>query len=280
LSEYDWAADQGDKWLAQLSGLEAMMKEIDAPLLEALPLTTLQPNGAPIRIADIASGGGGTTFEVEKLAPQNSVIHGYDISSALVESANVRAKKQGSRATFETANLQTSPQPNEKYDYLVSRFGMMFFDQPSDAFSNIHNWLKPYGQFAIAVWGDPKQKPWMSALREVAGQYVDLPKPERSAPGPFRYSDTDLLLQELDTACFKHLKIKGWRGQLPLGGGLNAADATSFALAMFTIREPLIEAGGSVFEDASKALTGLLKSFEKDGQVMMDAYLHIITGSV
>lgn len=277
MSEHDWEADQGDKWLAQLNGLEAMLQEVDLPLLAALPFESITE---PVRVADIASGGGGTTFEVEKIIPEGSVIHGFDISSVLVESANTRAKKQSSRVYFRTANLQTSSPPSTLYDYLVSRFGVMFFDQPSVAFSNIRQWLKPQGQFAFAIWGDPKQNPWMMALREVAGRYVDLPVVERTDPGPFRYSDPEVLVQELKPAGFSNITIKEWRGSLALGGGLNAVEATDFALVMFSLAEPLKEAGGSVFEDAKQALTDMLKRSEKDGRVMMDAYVNIVHGCV
>lgn len=277
MSEFDWAAGQGDQWLAQLTGLEAMMKEIDEPLLDALSFPAVAAD-APIRIADIASGGGGTTFEIEALVPPSSVIHGFDISSALVESANARAQKQSQRATFETANLQTAAVPNQLYDYVVSRFGVMFFDEPSAAFSNIHQWLKPQGQFAFAVWGEPKQNPWMYLLREVASQFVDLPKTERSAPGPFRYSDPDILVKELNSAGFSGIKHQEWRGQLPLGGGLDAANAANFGLSVFTITEPLNEAGGTVLGDAERALTDKLKTFEKNGTVMMDAQVYIVSG--
>lgn len=278
MSEFDWAAGQGNKWLAQLIGLEAMMKEIDAPLLKGLSLNTIEASDTPIRIADIASGGGGTTFEIEALAPSNSVIHGFDISNALVESANVRAQKLGRRARFETANLQTAATPKQQYDYLVSRFGVMFFDKPSVAFSNIHQWLKPQGQFAFAVWGVPKQNPWMYSFRDVIGQFVYLPKTERSAPGPFRYSDPEILVEELTSAGFNNIKQQEWRGKLPLGGGLDASNSANFGLNAFSVAEPLNNVGGTVLEDAKKALIETLKAFERDGKVMMDAYVHIISG--
>jgi hypothetical protein len=46
----DWAAARGDKWRAQLAGMEAMIMPVDKPLIRALHLD------APCRIADIGCG--------------------------------------------------------------------------------------------------------------------------------------------------------------------------------------------------------------------------------
>jgi len=44
--ESEWVAARGEKWRAQLTGMEAMLAPVDAPLLHALGLDT------PLRIAD------------------------------------------------------------------------------------------------------------------------------------------------------------------------------------------------------------------------------------
>src|SRR5579863_3120533 len=125
-----WAAARGEKWKAGLAGMEATLRPVDEPLIRALQLN------APYRIADLACGGGGTTFEVVRNAPAGSVVHGFDISSALVEVARSR-QIGGERTAFECINLQSAPPPHGPYDRLVSRFGVMFFDDPETAFTNL-----------------------------------------------------------------------------------------------------------------------------------------------
>ena len=278
MTDYDWAADRGEQWLAQLSGLEAMMAEIDEPLIAALNLEFNSSTSAPPRIADIACGGGGTTFKLEHAAPLNSEINGFDISSALVEFANSKAARANSQAKFLVANIQTAPAPREGYDFVLSRFGIMFFDKPEVAFRNIRKWLTPAGHFAFAVWGNPKQNPWMMLLKEVASQFVEVPKPEYDSPGPFRYAENALLLGELDAAGFKQIKVSEWRGELPIGGGLSPHDAANFALNAFTFGELLRDAGENVFEQAKKQLVEMYTVQSKDGKVFMDACVHIVKG--
>src|SRR5436309_1461737 len=77
----DWGAGRGEKWRAQLTGMEAMLAPVDPVLIQALHLD------APYRIADVACGGGGTTLEILRRAPANTIVHGFDISPTLIEVA-------------------------------------------------------------------------------------------------------------------------------------------------------------------------------------------------
>jgi trans-aconitate methyltransferase len=76
----DWTAAR-EKWRAQPAGMEAMLTPVDERLIRALNLDV------PCRIADIGCGGGGTTLEIPRRAPQGGVVHGLDLSPALIELA-------------------------------------------------------------------------------------------------------------------------------------------------------------------------------------------------
>jgi len=270
----DWAASRGEKWRAQLSGMEAMLAPIDDPLIRALHLD------APCRIADIGCGGGGTTLEIVRRAPTGSVVHGFDISPALIESARARQRSEDGAIAFEIADMATAPAPQEPYERLVSRFGIMFFDDPPSAFANLARWLAPGGRFAFATWGRPAENPWMTIVRGVVAEFVDLPSSDPGAPGPFRYAEADTLLSLLERAGLDELGVRDWRGALPIGGGLPAAEAASFALAAFSsFGELLARAGDAALDGARRSLTARLAGHHEDGAVRMDACVHIFTGS-
>src|SRR5262245_23153441 len=127
----DWAAARGDKWRRQLVGLEAMLAPIDQPLIQALELDT------PVRIADVGCGGGATTLQVLRRAPVGSVAHGFDLSPALIEVARTRQTDKGDSLAFEVADMGHTSPPGRPYDRLVSRFGIMFFDDAPSAFGNL-----------------------------------------------------------------------------------------------------------------------------------------------
>lgn len=270
----DWVSARGEKWRAQLSGMEAMLEPVDEPLIRALQLD------APCGVADIGCGGGGTALEIARRAPAGSVVHGFDISPGLIELARGRTRPEERAIVFETADMAIAAPPAEPYDRLVSRFGIMFFDDAPAAFANLVRWLAPGGRFAFAVWGSPDDNPWMTSVRDVAAAFVDLPSADSGGAGPFRYAQADKLLALLRRAGVGELDARDWRGVLPIGGRLPAAEAAKFALASFSsFGERLANAGGQALDDARRSLTAHFAKHEENGAVLMDACVHIFTGA-
>jgi len=269
---FDWAAARGEKWRDSLVGMEAMLAPIDEPLIDALELN------APYRIADIGCGGGGTTLELLRRAPNGSVVHGFDISPVLIESARARAPVTEGALAFALADVATAPPPAAPYDRLVSRFGIMFYDDPPAAFRNLAHWLEPGGRFAFAVWGPHADNAWTAIVRELAAEVSELPKPDPEAPGPYRYAQAEKLFALLESAGFAQLELCDWRGVLPVGGGLPAADAAEFALRSFSIGEQISAAGSEAFERVRQSLTRRFAEHEENGRVHLPARVHIVTG--
>jgi SAM-dependent methyltransferase len=270
----EWAAARGEKWRTQLAGMEATLTPVDEPLIRALRLD------APSTIADIGCGGGGTTLDILRHAPAGSVVHGFDISPALIESARARIPAGEQAVMFSLADVATAPAPEQPYDRLVSRFGIMFYDDPPAAFANLARWLAPGGRFAFAAWGRPADNPWMTTIRDAVAEVIDVPRPDPDAPGPFRYAGADGLLTLLDRAGFAGVEVNDWRGALPIGGRLSPADAASFALASFSsFGELLAEAGEAALTTARQSLTARLAQYQQDGAVRINACVHIVTGA-
>lgn len=272
-TEFDWDANRGLKWRAQLANMEAMLKPTEEPLIDELSLDS------PVRIADVACGGGGTSLEVLRRAPKGSTVHGVDISHALIDAARARAP-QGERAiAFTCADVATAPPPDGPYDRLLSRFGVMFFVDPPAALRNLRRWLVPRGRFAFAVWGRPAENAWASVVRDVVAEHVELPPPVPDAPGPFRYGQVEVLVDLLQRAGFSDLDVACWKGELALGGGLSANDAATFALAAFSIAEPVSRASEEVHAKVHHALVERLSRHVSDDVVRLGATVHFVTGS-
>ena len=269
----DWARTRGEKWRSNFAGMEATLAPIDEPLIRALQLDR------PLRIAEVGSGGGGTTLAIARQAVAGSSVHGFDISPALVARARERIPEAQHAVAFELADMATAPSPSPPYDRLVSRFGIMFFADPPAAFANLAHWLAPGGRFAFAVWGPTTENLWMRSVREVVAEVVTVPAADPDAPGPFRYAQVDGLLELLARAGFAQLDVQTWRGKLPVGGALQAAEAAKFALlSLANFGELLAQAGDAAVERARDALTVRFAPHVRDGAVQLDAAVHIVTG--
>ena len=266
----DWGGERGVKWRDNLDAMEAMLAAVDAPLLDALDLA------APVKVAEIGSGGGATTRAIAARAPEGSHVHGFDISRDLVAAARRRVPIEN--VTFGVADAATARPTDGPFDRLASRFGVMFFADPLAAFTNLASWLKPGGRFAFAVWAEPRDNPWMMAVRDAAASVTEVPRPDPDAPGPFRYREAAPFMRLLEEAGFAGVDAQGWSGKLPLGGGLPAREAAHFALGAFSMAEPLAHLGEDAVKAAEAHLEATLKRHEQDGVVMMDAAVHIVTG--
>ncbi len=254
--------------------MEAMLQPVDEPLIRALRLD------AAYRIADVGCGTGGATLEILRQAPKSSVVHGFDLSPALIEVALTRMPSGDDAIAFKLANMVTAAAPELLYQRLVSRFGIMFFNDAPAAFRNLAAWLAPGGRFAFAAWGPLAENLWMTTVHQVAADFIELPKTDPEAPGPFRYADPAKLLALLESSGFSELAIGDWRGTLPVGGALPAAQAASFALSAFSsFGEQLAEAGDNALNDARQSLTERFLLHENNGAVRLEASVHIFTGT-
>jgi SAM-dependent methyltransferase len=266
----DWSTARGEKWVAQLGGMEAMLAPVDQPLIEALHLK------GSSRIGDIGCGGGATSIAILRRAPAGSVVHGFDLSPASIEAA----RKRTTAVDFHVADMATAAPPKQLYDRLVSRLGVMFFENPSEAFANLHRWLAPAGRFAFAVWGPQEENPWRTTMSDAVGQFIDLPPFDPEAAGPFRYADAGKFLHLLEASGFSTLAVKTWRGPVAIGGGLPPAQAADFAIASISsFSERLAEAGPDAQRAARKALTDRFSGHLQNGAVNLNAAVHIVTGS-
>jgi SAM-dependent methyltransferase len=253
--------------------MEATLDAINEPLIAALGLE------ARCRIVDVGCGGGATAFALARCAPAGSLVRGFDISPVLVERARARMRPDDRALAFQVADMATAA-PDQPYDRMASRFGVMFFDDPPAAFANLARWLAPGGRLAFAVWGPPAENPWLTTVRDVVADIVDVPQPEPDAPGPLRYSKPAGLLALLDRAGLAELRVREWRGALPIGGGLPPAEAAHFALAAFSsFGELLAEAGEEALADARRSLTARFSNHQVSGVVRMNASVRIVTGA-
>ena len=161
-----WNSEPGYQWIAQETFLDATMAAILDRLLER---TDIRPNE---KLLDVGCGTGASTLAAAiKTGPAGHVT-GLDIAEQLLNRARKRSDDAGLRNTsFILADAQTHPFVPESFDAIISRFGLMFFDDPVAAFANMARGLKPKGRLVFAAWAPAAENPWFSspATRQLPG---------------------------------------------------------------------------------------------------------------
>lgn len=154
------------------------------------------------RICDIGCGGGRLTIALGGMVGPDGEVVGYDLSAPLLDLARARAADSGlSNVRFVEEDVQLSALNDEAFDLAVSQFGVMFFDEPTAAFSAIRGLLVPGGRFVFACWQGVERNPWHAgtALRKLLPP-PRTPEPGKSPVGPFALGDDEYVCEILEAA--------------------------------------------------------------------------------
>src|SRR4030095_10752323 len=104
------------------------------------------------RVLDIGCGAGSTTCTAARAAADGQAL-GVDIARPLLQRAKQRARHDGlTNVSFEHGDATTHRLAPQRVDVAISRFGVMFFSDPTTAFANIARGLRPGGRIAFVCW--------------------------------------------------------------------------------------------------------------------------------
>ncbi|HEY0685438.1 MAG TPA: class I SAM-dependent methyltransferase [Steroidobacter sp.] len=198
-----WNEASGRSWVELQGVLDQLLEPFGALVVdEGFP-------GEGGRVLDIGCGAGSTTLAMAKrLGPTGRCV-GVDISGPLLTAATASAAaKQISTATFIQADAQTYAFEPSSFDAVISRFGVMFFDDSEAAFANIRRAVTNSGKLAFVAWRSPAENPFMTTARRAAEPILsNLPTPDPAAPGQFAFADGDRVRQILDRSGWNDITV-------------------------------------------------------------------------
>ena len=192
-----WNEAAGPTW----ADLQAPLDRQLAPLGRAA-MAALSPRPGE-RLLDIGCGAGETSLELARAVAPGGEVTGVDISRPLLEVARRRAEGMPG-VRFLEGDAQTHAFEPAAFDGVFSRFGVMFFADPTAAFVNIRRAMKPGGRLAFVCWRSPAENPIMTLPMAAALAHVPAPPPppEPGAPGPFAFADPERVRTILGDAGF------------------------------------------------------------------------------
>ncbi|HEX7168852.1 MAG TPA: methyltransferase domain-containing protein [Acidimicrobiales bacterium] len=184
-----WDGPGGEHWVAEAARYDRMNERFGERIVEAAAPS------AGERFLDVGCGNGAVALAIADLVGPEGSVTGLDISGPMLANARRRADAAGlGNVTFEKGDAQVAPIPDQSFDAVVSRFGVMFFDDPTEAFRNLQRALKPGGRVAFTCWQELFKNEWIVVPAVAALQHVPMPDlGEAGAPGPFAFADADRL---------------------------------------------------------------------------------------
>jgi ubiquinone/menaquinone biosynthesis C-methylase UbiE len=200
-------------------------------------------------VLDIGCGCGVTTFAAGRLT-RRAV--GLDISTSLLEVATDRAAAASlDNVEFIVGDAQTYPLEEGSFDAIISQFGLMFFDDPVAAFTNLRGALAPNGRLTFITWQPLEANDWVMQVGRQVSLHTALPSLGGlgGGPGMFALDDADEIAALLDEAGFVQVDTESISPTILIGGGGTLDEAVDFLLGMGIVRgllgrlEPDIRAG-------------------------------------
>ena len=244
-----WNSAKGRVWVEAQAVLDQMFKPLEDLIVQAILA------GPESRVLDVGCGTGSTTLAVaRRLGAQGQCI-GIDVSEPMLTAASGRAERHGVSARFIRADAQTYAFEPASFDTIVSRLGVMFFDNPVGAFANLRRAAKDHAALHFIAWRSAADNAFMTTAERAAAPLLPNISLRRAgqpdAPGQFAFADqrrvhgildesgwTEIDIRPVDLPCsFPETELVTCLTRLgPLGEILHEADERTRSQVIETVR--------------------------------------------
>ena len=259
---FEWQGRVGETWAAEWQRTDRSLAPIQAELLDRID--SLEPSAAGI--LDIGCGAGTTTISAAARFPHARCL-GIDLSPALIDTALSRVAMANCR--FGVADASTWSDPAFRPNTLISRHGVMFFDDPVAAFARLAESATSDARLIFSCFRASGENAWATDMMALLPEQ---PVGDPLAPGPFVFAAPDHVAGILASAGWQDARPAPFDWDYVAGAGDNAvADALSFFQQIGPAARAARTLIGHARADFIARLERLLQSRLADGRVAFKA---------
>jgi len=194
----------GHAWVAQQAVISDVFTSVTSVSLDAAAAKLGE------HVIDIGCGTGDTLLAFAKVVGPSGAVLGVDVSTPMLDFAKHRAVEATlSNAAFALADATSYAFEPSWADLVYSRFGVMFFDDPIRAFTNIRSGMKAGGRLVFVCFRTMPESPWFRVPIEAARPHVPPQPPvDPLAPGMFSLGRQERVGGILTEAGFREVALK------------------------------------------------------------------------
>jgi SAM-dependent methyltransferase len=163
-------------------------------------------------------------------------------------------------------------------DLLFSRFGVMFFADPTAAFTNLRRAMRPGGRLLFACWRPLADNPWFRLPLEATRDLLP-PQPPQDphAPGPYAFADADRVGRILRDAGWHDVGAVRHDVPMRLAGPGETDTATAFATRVGPLGRLLAEVEPAVADRARHAVKEVLRAHDGPEGIVLGGSIWLIS---
>ena len=197
-----WNGSAGQAWVDSQQILDRMFKPFEDLLVRAVAASARD-------VLDVGCGTGDTTLAIARQRAGECRCVGIDISEPMISLARTRAEEENLSVTYILANAQTHEFEPAVFDMIVSRFGVMFFDDSVRAFANLRRAARRDAALRFIAWRSAAENPFMTTAERAAADLLpNLPNRKLDGPGQFAFADQRRIHHVLDASGWVEIDIR------------------------------------------------------------------------
>ena len=200
-------------------------------------------------VLDVGCGWGDMSLQVAEIVGPSGRVVGIDCVEAFLSEARKDARAMGlANVQFVRGDAEVALPENE-FDYVVARFGTMFFTNPVAALRRMRKALKPGGQMTHIVWRRREDNPAWQEAKDITLRHLPPPGADADTcgPGPFSMGNQETTSAMMKSAGFGDVTFTRVDEKIMIG--TTPDECIAFALAIGPAGEVFREAG----EELAKA---------------------------
>jgi SAM-dependent methyltransferase len=272
-----WNGETGERWARRDDMMARLLQPIAQLLLDHADIE------GRTRALDVGCGGGSQSRELAARLGANASVMGVDISAPLLEVARSHsASTSTDHAALDFVQADAASyafEPNS-FDLVFSRFGVMFFEDPVTAFSNIHSALQADARLAFCCWQGLQKNDWVLQPLQAAFQCIPAPpKPDPHAPGPFAFADPDRVRAILSASGFVDIELAPRAVTLQFGEFPTLEENARDLMQIGPIAGLMAEQDETTREKVVEAVTASLAPFFEDGSLRLPGAIWLVTAA-
>jgi SAM-dependent methyltransferase len=268
--DLQWDTVEGEHFVANEDRYTRMLAGLGERLIEA---AEIQPSDS---VLDVGCGYGAVSLLAARAAEGGRVL-GLDISPAMLQRARERASERGvENVTFQEGNAQTYALSPASFDAVISRLGVMFFEDPGEAFANFLSAVRPGGRLAMACWKDVGENEHMMVPIRVAVENIPMSElGDPNALSPFSLADPDHVRDLLEGAGWTDVHLEPVEESM--WWGTDAEDVTQFIAGAGRTKVVLSRVDEATALRAADALRDALREHETTDGVLLGGAAWVVT---